>query len=179
MSDIDLAFRLELALVCYLWTFGGKIDPSTIAKSPELFDNLAGLAQNPLTTGTPFDGATWFLGHGNTDLNTLPRIIVTVAQAGGDLSYAGNDLHQVEIVSVSGGNDLTGHARLKALRAITQQDQVPVIVEAISPPVGTDERIIQGIGLDGLEYVDQVEGRDEKKNQHGARLNLNAVAHLE
>jgi hypothetical protein len=183
MSDIlPIQNKLELALVAYLWTFGGKVAPSLLTDTPCLFDQPAFFTANPLGTGTPFDGVTWYPGHSAAKMDDpLPRVIVTCAQAGGLVSYAGYDDAMVEVLSLSVGDDPFGQARRHAaLRAILTQTNLDAIKAAVNAPLaGPDLRAVTGFGLDALRFVDQMEGRDKESNQHGAHLNIACVAHLE
>ena len=173
--------KLELALISYLWTFGGTIAPALLTDEAAYFDNPGLFTPNPLGTGTVFDGVTWYPGHCGVDMkDILPRVVVTCAQAGGDISYAGYDACSVEVMGYSIGDDAVGQATLhKGLRASLTESMLIAMQAVLNKPAGGDARAVQGFGLDALRFVNQIEARDEKDNVHGVKFNLEATAHLE
>lgn len=182
--------KIELALVAYLSRFGGTVAPALLTDEAGLFDNLDFFNPNPVVTRRvlaswvgdqdPFSGVTWYPGHCAVDMAGIPRIVITCAQAGGPVSYAGYDDCMVEVVSMSEADDPIGQGtRHRALRDILTQGQLWAIQSVVNAPsAGPDTRAVQGFGLDALMFRDQIEGRDKETNQHGARLNLECTAHL-
>jgi hypothetical protein len=172
--------KLELALIAYLWTYGGTIAPELLTDEAGLFDNPGFFAPNPLGLGTVFDAVTWYPGHWKGDMKEVPRIVVTCARAAGDYTSAGYDACDVEVLQRSKSDDDINHGlRHLALRAILTQTMLETIQAATNKPTGADTRAVQGFGLDSLMFRDQIEGRDAEAAQHGTKIQLLATAHLE
>lgn len=181
MSD-SLQSKLELALVSYLWRFGGKIAADLLTADPALFDNVGALDPNPFISDTLFDEITWYIGHSAVDLKCLPRAVVTCASLDGDQTGDGYDLCKVEILltAQSDGPSLAALLKINSeVLEILQRDNLPLIQHRLNRPCGDDPRAVTGIGIDGLEFKGQQEGRDDKENRHGVRLNFDITAHLE
>jgi hypothetical protein len=194
MTTLPVHQKIELALISYLWQFGGTIDSELLTDEAGLFDNPAFFTPNPIASArvlaawpagfAPFAGLTWYPGHCGIDMKApYPRCIVTCPQAGGDGSYAGYDDCVVEVLLCSKGDDAVGQAQrhyaVCGRFGILGQLQLWAIQAAVNMPAEDDTRAVQGFGLDGLVFKDQIEGRDKETNVHGARFNFECTAHLE
>lgn len=133
----------------------------------------------------PLHGFTWYEGHGEQDMDALPRGIITVAQGGGPLAHAGIYQCALEILLLA---DLEGisaqQTRANAITALLNADELDALREVVNKPdEGDDERPaeIQGFGLTGLIQNDPFlsEGRDEEKKQHGIKLAWTVWVYLE
>ena len=181
MSDQPVSKKLEYALIAWLWTHGGLLAPALLEEPfAQVLDSPDFFTPNPAGTGTDMDGLTYYPGHGAVDMVALPRCIVTSSEGGGGLADSGIDQCRVEVLLLSRSDDDVRHGLLHlALRALLQFGQLGAIQAVTNKPDGEDARAIQGFGLDALDFINEVEGRDEKKNQHGVRINFNVWAHLE
>ena len=193
MTNLPLQNKLELALISWLRQFGGTIAPELLTDEAGLFDDPTAFVNNPIADGdrqvlakwpagfNPFANLTWYPGHCAVDMTAVPRCVVTCAQLGGDISYAGFDAGDVEVLHLSKSDDPIAHGvRHQALRDLLQQGQLWAIQAVVNAPEsGPDTRAVQGFGLDALEFKGQLEGRDEKTSQHGSKLTLAITAHLE
>ncbi len=138
--------------------------------------------------GTILPGLPIYPGHSNDIVESLPRLICTIASGGGPLMQtAGVDQLSVEIQILATAGDtpedpdpIATLARISdAVRSALCLDSLPTVLAAINAhATGPDTRAIRGLGLIGMEYEGHKEGRDPERALHGVILTYAAWAYL-
>lgn len=109
-------------------------------------------------------------GHGEEEMESFPRYIVTVAKSGGDL--VGSGIYQLEM-SIQGIAETYDAPRLATIKSAIIEALCLDSIAAIKAFVNAD-----GYALSGIVFTGSDEGRDTEKNLSGFIVTYNVWAAL-
>lgn len=121
-------------------------------------------------------GVAFYEGHGEDDVDSFPRLIVTCAKAGGDAVGSGIYQCDLSIQGVHESFEASALSEIKdaALLALCE-DSIPAIKSALNAPdSGPDSRAVKQFALSGIVFTGSDEGRDTERNLHGFILTYSA-----